>query len=629
MDLYTIDVETFYSSSDRYNLRLMPMVDYIMDDRFELISLSYKRNDEPPVFLFGDDAEAWLEDLPSESAGLLAQNTQFDAAVLAWRFGKRFAFHFDTMSMANAVVRPFTNNGHVNLGAIGKHFGFGVKGDFVTAKMNGKRRADVTPDLMSGLIEYNNHDVHLAKLAFNWMLPLFPKKELLLIDQIVRMYVEPRLALRADVLAVELDRIRTEKQELLDRCNLADRKALMSNDQFAAMLALHLGDASQIPRKISPTTGLPTYAFAKSDKKFTDLVDHPNPIVSNLVQARLGHKSTILETRTEKLLGIAQRHGWLAVPLAYWGAHTGRLSGAGGLNLQNLTRGSQLRYAIVPLGDGKVLVVVDASQIEARFLVTWAGQWDVVRQFENGDDVYANFASRIYGFAVNKQEHPDERFVGKVGVLSLGYGAGAETFWQMLWTQRTPAMVAKGFEPDMELSYRTVVTYREANDEVNALWKRGDKEFVKALAGEWVPTTSGPFYFEHGAMHLPNNTRVYYPDLRLEKLEDDHPMRAKGKTHSWFYGHGRMKKSLYGPKVVENATQAATRIIITDAWLECAKHWPVALQVHDELLFVVDTKEADACLEKAHEELRRRPDWMPNIPLFSEGQIAMNYGDAK
>ena len=62
-------------------------------------------------------------------------------------------------------------------------------------------------------------------------------------------------------------------------------------------------------------------------------------------------------------------------------------------------------------------------------MLAWlADEDDLLDQFRNGDDIYSNLASRIYGFPVNKHDHPTERFVGKTAVLGLGYGMGANKF---------------------------------------------------------------------------------------------------------------------------------------------------------------------------------------------------------
>lgn len=83
------------------------------------------------------------------------------------------------------------------------------------------------------------------------------------------------------------------------------------------------------------------------------------------------------------------------------------------LNLQNLTRGSELRKSLCA-PPGYLVYVADSSNIEARMLAWISGQSDLIDVFRAGGDVYSYFASKLYGFEVNKKDHPYERFVGKV-----------------------------------------------------------------------------------------------------------------------------------------------------------------------------------------------------------------------
>ena len=112
-----------------------------------------------------------------------------------------------------------------------------------------------------------------------------------------------------------------------------------------------------------------------------------------VVAARLGAKSTLEETRTERLISIAKR-GKLPVPLRYYAAHTGRWGGDDKLNLQNLPRKSKLKNAITA-PEGYVIIDADSAQIEARVLAWLSGQADLVHDFADGADVYKKMAAFI------------------------------------------------------------------------------------------------------------------------------------------------------------------------------------------------------------------------------------------
>ena len=122
---------------------------------------------------------------------------------------------------------------------------------------------------------------------FTIMAKGFLKKELKLIDLSLRMFVEPVLDLDLDLLEDHLSQTRQRKEELLVDAR-ASKEDLMSNDKFAKLLAAY--DVSP-PKKLSPTTGKETWAFAKSDEGFKRLLTHQDERVQSLVAARLGNKA--------------------------------------------------------------------------------------------------------------------------------------------------------------------------------------------------------------------------------------------------------------------------------------------------------------------------------------------------
>ena len=120
--------------------------------------------------------------------------------------------------------------------------------------------------------------------------------------------------------------------------------------------------------------------------------EHENVAVQTLVAARLGNKSTLEETRTQRFIDIAKR-GTLPVPIRYYAAHTGRWGGSDKINLQNLpsrgVSGKKLKNSICA-PTGYVLIDCDSSQIEARVLAWLAGQDDLTEAFANGDDGFSD-----------------------------------------------------------------------------------------------------------------------------------------------------------------------------------------------------------------------------------------------
>jgi hypothetical protein len=151
----------------------------------------------------------------------------------------------------------------------------------------------------------------------------YPLEELKLIDLHLRMFTEPMLRLNQGKLEAHLAAVQARKAALLEAAGV-ETADLMSNVKFAELLE---GFGIDPPMKISPTTGKMTYAFAKSDPGLKELLEHEDERVQAIVAARMGVKSTLEETRTQRFINISKRDPAFPVPLKYAYARTKRSSG--------------------------------------------------------------------------------------------------------------------------------------------------------------------------------------------------------------------------------------------------------------------------------------------------------------
>lgn len=406
MDVITIDFETYYDKE--YSLKKMTTEAYIRNPLFQIIGVGVKINDGPTDWYSGSNPKKFLSSIDYSKCAVLCHNTAFDGAILSWHCGIKPKFWLDTLSMARPLHNVTVGG---SLAALATYYELGKKGDEVV-HAEGKRREDFTDDEMERYARYCINDVDLTYALFQKLKRQIPLSELMVIDQTIRMYTEPCIQLDTVILKDHLLDIRRKKQDLLlsISSNLDDAlSTLMSNDKFAEILQQH---GVEPPKKISARTGKETWAFAKTDKGMTDLLDHPDEYVQALVGARLGVKSTIEETRTQAFIDISER-GALPIMLNYYGAHTGRFSGGDKINLQNLpSRGNnKIRQALKAPQYSKI-IACDSSQIEARLVAWLAGQEDLVQAFREKRDVYSEFASEVYGRTITKADKI-ERFVGK------------------------------------------------------------------------------------------------------------------------------------------------------------------------------------------------------------------------
>ena len=365
------------------------------------------------------------------------------------------------------------------------------------------------------------------------------------------------------------------------------------------------------PTKISPRTNKETFAFSKSDQAMTDLLEHPNPAVQALVAARIGVKSTLEETRTQRLLGIAKRAGVLPVPLRYYAAHTGRWGGSDKLNMQNLpSRGSNTIKQSIVAPDGYVLIDADSSQIEARTLAWLSGQTDLVDAFANDEDVYKIMASQIY----NKPEEEitkNERFVGKSVILGSGYGMG--------WKKFQAQLAGFGVNIDGPEATNIIAIYRRTYPAIPALWKEAQRCLDALIRKQScaLGKHSKAIYLGENGFQLPNGMTLNYPDLQVDQ------------EGQYTYASRNSRVKIYGGKVIENVCQALARCIISWQMVKIAKKYKIALTVHDSLVCVVREQESEQAQEFIEGVMRTSPKWAAGLPLDCESGIGKSYGECE
>jgi len=607
MDLITIDFETYYDRD--FSLSKITTEEYVRSPQFEVIGVGVKVNNEEPQWASGEheDVKHWLRTSFNWSDSMvLAHNTMFDGAILAWQFGIHPRVWLDTLCMGRALHGVEVGG---SLKALAERYALGQKGTEVLNAI-GKRRLNFSEGDLARYGDYCLNDVNLTYKLFNKMVRKFPKQELKIIDLTLRMFIEPILELDKQMLEEHLRETVARKEKLLLEC-AADRADLMSNNRFAELL---WANGVEPPMKISPTTGEQTYAFAKNDEAFKALVDHPNEQVQALVAARLGNKSTLEETRTQRFIEIASR-GALPVPIRYYAAHTGRFGGDDKINMQNLpSRGAnanKLKKAIIA-PPGYTMIDADSAQIEARVLAWLAEQDDLVEAFATGKDVYKKMASAIYAIA-EEEVSKDQRFVGKTTILGAGYGMGAAKFQAQLKTF--------GVTVDLEEARRIIDIYRRTNDAITRLWRQAQNALVNLSRGDKAPLgRAGVLELvpEESAIRLPSGLLMRYDDLKFsegEKGIEFHYQTRKGRTR------------IYGGKVIENVCQAIARCIIAEQMLKINKRYKVVLTVHDAIAVCVRDSEVEEAQKYVEECMRWVPEWAAGLPVNCESGAGKSYGD--
>ena len=684
--LVTLDFETYYSAD--YSLSKLTTEAYVRDSRFEVIGVGVKVGNRPSVWMEAHDFRVWAAGVPWKSVAVLAHHAHFDGFVLSHHYGVHPGFWYDTLSTARALHGSFKGN---DLGSLAEKYGVGRKGHEVH-DAKGKRRRDFTPAEWLAYGAYCNNDNELARRLLDQMRPQLPAEELWLIDTTVRMFTEPSFVADQEVLALALAGERKRKAELLRRIATAAgqdvpdgsaedviaraleacRATLSSSDKFAALLR-SLGEAPPMKQGKNCTI----YAFAKSDPGMQALLEHPREELQHLAEARLAVKSTIVETRTERLAGVGRR-GSVPIYLKYSGAHTHRWSGGDKMNPQNFNRGGSLREALLA-PPGHVLAVADSAQIEARVLPWLAGEAAVLDVFRRNDalgndehgnprgDFYSDQGSRYFGKKLSKKETPIERQVAKSMELGLGFGMGWAKFSTSLlagflgappvrfgneelrrfgadvyafqdrpyWGEKTCGEVVRGLaDAGARLQFGELLVhcavvdhfvrlYRGTNTRIAATWKSMEA-LLGLMAPDDGPEVRGRFgcltVVRHGLVK-PNGMTLRYPGLRRG---------ASGYTYMGWKDGRIQPVHIYGGLLTENVVQSLARDIVAEQalWIR-ADGYRIATTTHDEVVTVVPESDGPRALERMLARMKTPPAWCADLPLNATGAVARSYGDCK
>jgi DNA polymerase len=274
-----------------------------------------------------------------------------------------------------------------------------------------------------------------------------------------------------------------------------------------------------------------------------------------------------------------------------------------------------LRPALLP-DPGKSFVVADWSAIEGR-VNPWLAQsvageakLDV---FRRKLDPYKVNAAATYGVAY-EDVNDDQRQVGKVQELALGFGGGVGAF----------AAMGRGYGVRIEeaQAQRIVDAWRRANPWAPAFWSDLEQAYWSAMRHKGTAYEAGRATYMYDGTHLwyalPSGRILCYPFARIEGDEITYAKAAwKPKADASEWPRARLWRGLAD----ENLTQAAAHDILRGALRQLED---VVLHVHDEIVIETDRpEEVKTMLERV---MTTPPDWAEGLPLAVEAKVMARYG---
>jgi DNA polymerase len=262
------------------------------------------------------------------------------------------------------------------------------------------------------------------------------------------------------------------------------------------------------------------------------------------------------------------------------------------------TVASSLRHALVP-DPGRVFLSGDYAGIQARVVLSIAGQFDKTTLMASGADVYCDMAGQIYKRHITKNDLA-ERQTGKNSVLGLGF--------QMGW-QKFKIKYAKN-ETD-EFCENVVRVYRkEWAPKVPFVWYGLGDAATKCVHTREPQEAYGVEYRLEGdalSCRLPSGRKIWYQFPRATRevmpWTDDEGGQIKKPGFRYHANkNGRWTEiKAFGGLLTENVVMGIEVDIQRHAQFLCEKAgFPVVLEVYDEIVVEPEIANAD---EKAFEQI--------------------------
>jgi DNA polymerase len=292
---------------------------------------------------------------------------------------------------------------------------------------------------------------------------------------------------------------------------------------------------------------------------------------------------------------------------------------------------SGLRHALTA-ADGSMLGAGDFSMIECCVLLALAGQHDKCELIAEGVDVYRDMAATIYGLdraafrSIPEDdlspEETEQRRIGKNGVLSSGYGIGAEGFYRRF---------LRNIEGGKELAARIVAVYRNTwAPMVPQLWRDLERAARQAMLrpNSTVVAQCGVKYRLTTLAGLPclvceltSGKLLHYANARLNGYD-------KWGRPRWVYNAYRQGQwrevAPYGGQLTENVVSALARELLVHAMFALeAAGYPIVFTVHDEIV----VEHPDAAKETIERIMSERPPWAEKlgVPVRAKAWVGKRY----
>lgn len=644
-----------FETRSRYDLKVGGVYNYAQDASTEVLCMSYAFNNEP--------VRTWLPIHPFPEAvanfkgQIRAHNAAFERLIFWYvlQLNPDLTQFYCTAAQARANCLPGS------LEDIGRALGAGMRKDHRGAalirqlsipKPDGTFRSD--PDLMAEMIAYCEQDVRAMRAASLAMrdlsdaeladyhvnerindrgvlvdVPLckaavtYAEQELTDIEQLVVEITEGALtSVRSPRMREWVaERLGPEARKLMTVYKDGEKKTSIDKAVRANLLAVT--DPEQVPPDVADVIQCADDLWASSVAKFNrlanlaDVEDHrvrgAFVFAGGSATGRASSYGAQVHNFTRRTLGNADavRHSMVR-------GHS--IVPEYGRRVTDVLKG-MLRPALIP-ARGHVFVVADWSAIEARATPWLSADLQantVLDVFRAGGDIYKREAAGIYNTTVEAITD-EQRQIGKVAILSLGFAGGVGAF----------AAMGRGYGITMSESdaQRIVNAWRRANPWALRYWQQLENAYLRAMRNPGHEFSAGRVTYLYDKLHLwymlPSGRVLNYPFARLEEDGVSYLKAAwKPAADATEWPRARLWRGL----ACENITQATANDLLRESLRELDRRGlSTVLHVHDEIVLECPEDAADVTVATLREVMCTAPAWAEGFPLKADVKVMKRYG---
>lgn len=346
----------------------------------------------------------------------------------------------------------------------------------------------------------------------------------------------------------------------------------------------NLNSPKQLAGILFDELGLPSIKKTKTGRSTDEAtlrkLESLHPIISSILEYRKLHKllSTYIEGFKTEIAHDTRIH----CNYKQSDVITGRLSSEKP-NMQNIPRDDESEVSIrslIAAPEGRLLLAFDYAQVELRILAHLSGDEELVKSFRKNLDIHAVTASAIYEVSV-EDVTKEMRNTAKTVNFAIMYGIGPHA-----------------------LSESLSVSYKEAHHFIEMYFNTYKK------VGSWQQS-SFDFAKKWGYIETLGGRKVNVTTASSHNYRD----KAFGKRAASNYPNQGSQAD-----IIKKAMVSIAKVLDTSK-----KNADLILQIHDELVFEVDTSDLESLVPIVKNEMER--SYILDVPLVVNVKVGKDFSN--